>query len=68
MLFPNIEEREEKNLGHIDMIKYHRLKSMCQDVSDFISENGTPHTSVTITANDFVMREDILNGYLVEME
>lgn len=50
------------------MIKYHRLKSMCQDISDFISENGSPHTSVTITANDFVMREDILNGYLEEKE
>lgn len=58
------EEKIEKRIDKIDTIKYHRLKKMCQGIADFLNENGTPHTSVSITQNDFVIKEDVVNGYL----
>lgn len=62
------EEKIEKRIDKIDTIKYHRLKKMCQNIADFLNENGTPHTSVSITQNDFVIKEDIVNGYLEDKE
>ena len=62
------EEKIEKRIDKIDTIKYHRLKKMCQNIADFLNENGTPHTSVSITQNDFVIKEDIVNGYLENKE
>lgn len=62
------EEKIEKRIDKIDTIKYHRLKKMCQDIADFLNENGTPHTSVSITQNDFVIKEDVVNGYLEDKE
>ena len=62
------EEKIEKRIDKIDTIKYHRLKKMCQNIADFLNENGTPHTSVSITQNDFVVREDVVNGYLKDKE
>lgn len=63
-----IEEKIEKRIDKIDTVKYHRLKKMCQDIADFLNENGTPHTSVSITQNDFVIKEDVVNGYLEDKE
>ena len=62
------EEKIEKCIDKIDTVKYHRLKKMCQDIADFLNENGTPHTSVSITQNDFVIKEDVVNGYLEDKE
>lgn len=62
------EEKIEKRIDKIDTIKYHKFKKMCQDIADFLNENGTPHTSVSITQNDFVIKEDIVNGYLEDKE
>lgn len=62
------EEKIEKRIDKIDAVKYHKLKKMCQDIADFINENGTPHTSVSITQNDFVIKEDVVNGYLEDKE
>lgn len=62
------EEKIEKRIDKIDTVKYHRLKKMCQDIADFLNENGTPHTSVSITQNDFVIKEDVVNGYLEDKE
>lgn len=65
---PITEEKIEKRIDKIDTVKYHRLKKMCQDIADFLNENGTPHTSVSITQNDFVIKEDVVNGYLEDKE
>lgn len=62
------EEKIEKRIDRIDTVKYHILKKMCQDIADFLNENGTPHTSVSITQNNFIVKEDVVNGYLKDKE
>lgn len=67
----NVEDLEmkiEKRIDKIDPTCYNTLKRLCQGVADFIQTECTPHTSVTITANDFVVREDVVNGFLEEKE
>ena len=64
----NIEEKIEKRIDKINMTCYNTLKRLCQQVADFINTECTPHTSATITANDFVLREDITNGFMKEKE
>ena len=62
------EEKEEKRIDKIDLTVYNSLKRLCQEVADYINTYCTPHTTVTISANDFVVREDVTNGFLEEKE
>lgn len=64
----NTEERIEKRIDKIDITCYNTLKRLCQQVADFINMNCTPHTTITISANDFWVNEAITNGYLDEKE
>lgn len=52
----------------INSVEYYRLRSLCNEVAKFIDQNFSPHTSVVITPSDFVVKQDVLNGYLeIEM-
>lgn len=52
----------------IDSVEYYRLRSLCSEVAKFIDQNFSPHTSIVITPNDFVVKQDVLNGYFkIEM-
>ena len=42
---------------------YNHFKNLCAFVSKYIEQNFSPHTSVVINANDFVVKEDIMDGY-----
>lgn len=64
----NTEKKIENRIEKIDMMCYNTLKRLCQQVADFINMNCTPHTTVTISANDFMVKEDVVNGYLKEIE
>lgn len=57
------DERIERRIEGLDTKKYLCLKELCHAVSDFIDKHGTQHTSVVITSDDFVVKEDIVNGY-----
>ena len=57
------DERIERRIDGLDTQKYLHLKELCRNVSDFIDEHCTQHTSVVITSDDFVVKEDIVNGY-----
>lgn len=48
---------------NINDTNYERLHRLCNDVSKFIEENFSPHTSVIINSDTFVVKEDMLNGY-----
>lgn len=60
----DLEEKIENRIDKIDMMCYNTLKRLCQQVADFINIECTPHTTITISANDFVVREDITNGFM----
>ena len=60
----NTEEKIERRIDKIDITCYNTLKRLCQQVADFINTKCTPHTTITISANDFVVREDITNGFM----
>ena len=60
----NLEEKVENRIDKIDLMCYNTLKRLCQQVADFINTECTPHTTITISANDFVVREDITNGFM----
>lgn len=62
------EEKIEKRIDNIDATRYNTLKRLCQQVADFINMECTPHTTITISTNDFVVKEDITNGWLKEKE
>lgn len=47
----------------IDKEQYNHFRNLCAFVSKYIEENFSPQTSVVITADDFVVKEDIMNGY-----
>ena len=49
-----------------DMETYNKLKKSCQSVANILQENCTPHTSVIINSYDFVVKEDVTNGFLEE--
>ena len=57
------DERIERRIEGLDSEKYFKLKDLCRKVSDFINEYCTQHTSVVITQDDFVVKEDVVNGY-----
>lgn len=50
----------------IDMVKFKKFKSLCNDVSKFIEHNFSPHTKVVITTNTLTVTEDTLNAYFEE--
>lgn len=58
------EARIENHIDNLDMGLYMQLKIMCNDVADFLEAHFTPHTSVVITPYDFVVKEDIVNGFI----
>lgn len=60
----DLEEKIENRIDKIDMMCYNTLKRLCQQVADFINIECTSHTTITISANDFVVREDITNGFM----
>ena len=47
----------------LNVEQYNEFKDLCACVSKYIEQNFSPHTSVVITANDFVVKEDIMDGY-----
>ena len=51
-----------------DMETYKELKKSCQSVANILQKNYTPHTSVTINSYDFVVKEDVTNGFLKDLE
>ena len=52
----------------MDSVEYYILRSLCSEVAKFIDQNFPPHTSIVITPSDFVIKQDILNGYFkIEM-
>lgn len=59
---------EKINMGNydIDMVKFKKFKSLCNDVSKFIENNFSPHTKVIITTNTLTVTEDTLNAYFEE--
>lgn len=64
----NTEEKIEERIDKINIRCYNTLKRLCQQVADFINMECTPHTTITISANDFVVREDVTNGFMKEKE
>ena len=48
---------------HIGEEEYNHFKNLCAFVSKYIEQNFSPQTSVVITADDFVVKEDVINGY-----
>ena len=62
------ETTKDSDEINIDAVKYHRLRLLCNEVAKFIDQNFSPHTSIVITPTDFVVKQDVLNGYLkIEM-
>ncbi len=59
------ETMSEKDFAksYIDSVEYYRLQSLCSEVAKLIDQNFSSHTSIVITPNDFVIKQDILNGY-----
>lgn len=51
-----------------DMETYKELKKSCQSVANILQKNYTPHTSVIINSYDFVVKEDVTNGFLKDIE
>ena len=51
-----------------DMETYKELKKSCQSVANILQKNYTLHTSVIINPYDFVVKEDVTNGFLKDIE
>ena len=47
----------------VEKENYNHFRKLCALVSKYIEQNFSPHTSVVISANDFVVKEDIMDGY-----
>lgn len=47
----------------IDEKKYVELRKLCEQLGRFIEDNFPQCTSVTVDANKFVVKEDVMNGY-----
>ena len=58
-----IDKYIERHIEGLDPDEYKYFKGLCQAVSDYLYQHCTPHTSVVITSDDFVVKEDIVNGY-----
>ena len=52
------------NILDIDEKKYVELRKLCEQLGRFIEDNFPQCTSVTVDANKFVVKEDVMNGYL----
>ena len=51
------------NILDIDEEKYIELRELCNQLGRFIEDNFPQCTSVTVDADKFVVREDVMNGY-----
>ena len=51
------------NTFDIDEKKYVELRKLCEQLERFIEDNFSQYTSVTVDANKFVVKEDVMNGY-----
>ena len=51
------------NTFGIDEKKYVELRKLCEQLGRFIEDNFSQYTSVTVDANKFVVKEDVMNGY-----
>lgn len=51
-------------LFDIDEEKYIELRELCNQLGRFIEDNFPQCTSVVVDANKFVVKEDVMNGYL----
>lgn len=47
----------------IDEKKYVELRKLCEQLGRFIEDNFPQCTSITVDANKFVVKEDVMNGY-----
>ena len=52
-----------QQLKNLKEEEYNHFKNLCAFVSKYIEQNFSPQTSVVITADDFVVKEDVINGY-----
>lgn len=48
----------------IDEEKYIELRELCNQLGRLIEDNFPQCTSVVVDANKFVVKEDVMNGYL----
>ena len=58
------EEVIEKRIERLDTDKYHQLKELCEAVADFLDDNFTQQTEVTISHTDFTVKEKIVDGFV----
>lgn len=52
------------NIFDIDEEKYIELRELCNQLGRLIEDNFPQCTSVVVDANKFVVKEDVMNGYL----
>lgn len=51
------------NIFDIDEEKYIELRALCEQLGRLIEDNFPQCTSVTVDADKFVVKEDVMNGY-----